>query len=174
AKAAGDGEAMPTDEPFLTALGYGLPPTAGWGMGIDRLAMFLTNTNNLKEVILFPAMKPETPIADTNAAKTATQANFDQTGDSIAKPAATESSTVAPEAPATANPAPVSNTTASEPEEISSNPTTSPADFPTPAESVHLTSDALHTPPRTGHEAATTQKSSGGSKSSRKKKGRKS
>ncbi|KAF7257554.1 hypothetical protein EG68_04621 [Paragonimus skrjabini miyazakii] len=63
AKAAGDGEAMPTDEQFLTALGYGLPPTAGWGLGIDRLTMFLTNTNNLKEVILFPAMKPEVPIA---------------------------------------------------------------------------------------------------------------
>ncbi|GAA35598.2 lysyl-tRNA synthetase class II [Clonorchis sinensis] len=175
AKAAGDGEAMPTDEPFLTALGYGLPPTAGWGMGIDRLAMFLTNTNNLKEVILFPAMKPETPIADTNAAKpTTTQANSDQTGDSLAKPAATESSTTAPEAPVTASPAPVSNPTASEPEKISSNPTTSPADFPTPAESAQLTSDALHTPPRTGHEADTTPKSSGGSKSSRKKKGRKS
>ncbi|KER23091.1 hypothetical protein T265_08946 [Opisthorchis viverrini] len=172
AKAAGDGEAMPTDEPFLTALGYGLPPTAGWGMGIDRLAMFLTNTNNLKEVILFPAMKPETPVADTNPAKTTTQANSDQTGDSLAKPAATESSTVAP---VTATPAPVSNTTASEPEKISPNRTTSPADFPTPAESAHLTSDpALHTPPRTGNEAATTPKSSGGSKSGKKKKGRKS
>ncbi|CAH8492513.1 unnamed protein product [Dicrocoelium dendriticum] len=69
AKAAGDGEAMPTDEQFLTALGYGLPPTAGWGLGIDRLTMFLTNTNNLKEVILFPAMKPEVPsqaqVSDT-------------------------------------------------------------------------------------------------------------
>lgn len=50
---------MVTDEQFLTALGYGLPPTAGWGLGIDRLTMFLTNTNNIKEVILFPAMKPE-------------------------------------------------------------------------------------------------------------------
>ncbi|CAH8604226.1 unnamed protein product [Schistosoma mattheei] len=58
-KAAGDAEAMVTDEQFLTALGYGLPPTAGWGLGIDRLTMFLTNTNNIKEVILFPAMKPE-------------------------------------------------------------------------------------------------------------------
>ncbi|TPP58525.1 Lysyl-tRNA synthetase [Fasciola gigantica] len=54
---------MPTDEQFLTALGYGLPPTAGWGIGIDRLTMFLTNTNNLKEVILFPAMKPEIQVA---------------------------------------------------------------------------------------------------------------
>ena len=40
------------------ALDYGLPPTAGWGMGIDRLTMFLTNQDNIKEVLLFPAMKP--------------------------------------------------------------------------------------------------------------------
>ncbi|XP_046364645.2 lysine--tRNA ligase-like isoform X1 [Haliotis rufescens] len=58
-KAAGDDEAMFVDENFCTALEYGLPPTAGWGMGIDRLAMFLTDSNNIKEVLLFPAMKPE-------------------------------------------------------------------------------------------------------------------
>jgi lysyl-tRNA synthetase, class II len=40
-------------------LEYGLPPTAGWGLGIDRLTMFLTGNYNIKEVILFPAMKPE-------------------------------------------------------------------------------------------------------------------
>uniref|UniRef100_A0A8D0G580 Aminoacyl-transfer RNA synthetases class-II family profile domain-containing protein n=1 Tax=Sphenodon punctatus TaxID=8508 RepID=A0A8D0G580_SPHPU len=57
-KAAGDDEAMSIDENFCTALEYGLPPTAGWGMGIDRLAMFLTDSNNIKEVLLFPAMKP--------------------------------------------------------------------------------------------------------------------
>ncbi|XP_003829594.4 lysine--tRNA ligase isoform X3 [Pan paniscus] len=59
AKAAGDDEAMFIDENFCTALEYGLPPTAGWGMGIDRVAMFLTDSNNIKEVLLFPAMKPE-------------------------------------------------------------------------------------------------------------------
>ncbi|XP_015729797.1 lysine--tRNA ligase isoform X1 [Coturnix japonica] len=59
AKAAGDDEAMFIDENFCTALEYGLPPTAGWGMGIDRLAMFLTDSSNIKEVLLFPAMKPE-------------------------------------------------------------------------------------------------------------------
>nr|XP_033798154.1 lysine--tRNA ligase isoform X1 [Geotrypetes seraphini] len=59
AKAAGDDEAMFIDENFCTALEYGLPPTAGWGMGIDRLVMFLTDSNNIKEVLLFPAMKPE-------------------------------------------------------------------------------------------------------------------
>lgn len=47
-KAAGDEEAMFIDENFCTALDYGLPPTGGWGMGIDRLAMFLTNHNNIK------------------------------------------------------------------------------------------------------------------------------
>lgn len=48
AKAEGDDEAMFIDETFCTALEYGLPPTAGWGMGIDRLAMFLTDSNNIK------------------------------------------------------------------------------------------------------------------------------
>uniref|UniRef100_A0A452UGK3 Lysine--tRNA ligase n=1 Tax=Ursus maritimus TaxID=29073 RepID=A0A452UGK3_URSMA len=59
AKAAGDDEAMFIDENYCTALEYGLPPTAGWGMGIDRVTMFLTDSNNIKEVLLFPAMKPE-------------------------------------------------------------------------------------------------------------------
>ncbi|KAG2469778.1 SYK ligase, partial [Polypterus senegalus] len=49
AKAEGDDEAMFIDENFCTALEYGLPPTAGWGMGIDRLAMFFTDSNNIKE-----------------------------------------------------------------------------------------------------------------------------
>eukprot|EP00745_Piridium_sociabile_P014049 TRINITY_DN206_c0_g1_i13.p1 TRINITY_DN206_c0_g1~~TRINITY_DN206_c0_g1_i13.p1 ORF type:complete len:179 (-),score=44.96 TRINITY_DN206_c0_g1_i13:1296-1832(-) len=58
-KAAGDDEAMYVDENFCTALEYGLPPTGGFGLGIDRLTMFLTDNNNIKEVLLFPAMKPE-------------------------------------------------------------------------------------------------------------------
>lgn len=58
-KAAGDDEAMFVDDNFCTALEYGLPPTAGWGMGIDRVCMFLTDSNNIKEVLFFPAMKPD-------------------------------------------------------------------------------------------------------------------
>ncbi|XP_054711588.1 lysine--tRNA ligase-like [Uloborus diversus] len=61
-KAAGDDEAQLVDENFCTALEYGLPPTGGWGMGIDRFVMLLTDTNNIKEVLCFPAMKPESNI----------------------------------------------------------------------------------------------------------------
>ncbi|XP_072765001.1 lysine--tRNA ligase isoform X2 [Anoplolepis gracilipes] len=60
-KEAGDEEAQVIDETFCTALEYGLPPTAGWGMGLDRLTMFLTDSNNIKEVLLFPLMKPDDP-----------------------------------------------------------------------------------------------------------------
>ncbi|CAF0739629.1 unnamed protein product [Didymodactylos carnosus] len=57
-KDAGDDEAQLIDENFCKALEYGLPPTGGWGLGIDRLTMLLTNSNNIKEVLLFPAVKP--------------------------------------------------------------------------------------------------------------------
>lgn len=57
-QSAGDNEAMIMDESFVTALEHGLPPTGGWGLGIDRLTMFLANKDNIKEVLLFPAMKP--------------------------------------------------------------------------------------------------------------------
>ncbi|KAJ7562551.1 hypothetical protein O6H91_03G073900 [Diphasiastrum complanatum] len=62
----GDDEAMPIDETFCTALEYGLPPTGGWGLGIDRVAMLLTDSQNIKEVLLFPAMKP---IEETQTVK---------------------------------------------------------------------------------------------------------
>ncbi|XP_065557852.1 lysine--tRNA ligase-like [Artemia franciscana] len=57
-RAAGDDEVQLVDENFLTALEYGLPPTGGWDMGIDRIAMFLTNSTNIKDVLFFPTMKP--------------------------------------------------------------------------------------------------------------------
>jgi len=57
-KAQGDDEAQPHDEGFCEALEYGLPPTGGWGLGIDRLCMFLTGNDSIREVLLFPAMKP--------------------------------------------------------------------------------------------------------------------
>ncbi|GES78123.1 Lysyl-tRNA synthetase [Rhizophagus clarus] len=57
-KEQGDDEAQLIDETFCTSLEYGLAPTGGWGMGIDRLTMFLTDSSNIKEVLLFPAMKP--------------------------------------------------------------------------------------------------------------------
>jgi len=59
AKSSGDDEAMLIDETFVQSLEYGLPPTGGWGLGVDRLTMLLADKNNIKEVLLFPAMKPE-------------------------------------------------------------------------------------------------------------------
>jgi len=63
-KEKGDDEAQFVDEDFVKSLEYGLPPTAGWGLGIDRLTMFLTDTSTIKEVLLFPAMKPNVDMTD--------------------------------------------------------------------------------------------------------------
>ena len=55
----GEEEAHPLDEAFIEALEYGMPPAAGAAIGIDRLAMFLTDTKNIREVVLFPTMRPK-------------------------------------------------------------------------------------------------------------------
>ena len=59
AKADGDDEAMGFDHAYIRALTYGMPPTAGAGMGIDRVVMLLTAKPSIREVILFPTMRPE-------------------------------------------------------------------------------------------------------------------
>ncbi len=57
-KASGDEDAMPMDYDYINAMEYGMPPISGWGMGIDRVVQLLTNSKNIKDVVMFPLMRP--------------------------------------------------------------------------------------------------------------------
>jgi lysyl-tRNA synthetase class 2 len=59
ARAQGDADTMDVDNDFLLCMEYGMPPISGWGMGVDRIVALLTNAANLREVVLFPLMRPE-------------------------------------------------------------------------------------------------------------------
>ena len=59
ARAAGDDEAMDVDEDYIVAMEHGMPPISGWGMGVDRIITLLTGQDNVRDVVLFPLMRPK-------------------------------------------------------------------------------------------------------------------
>jgi len=70
AKAAGDQEAMSMNEDYLEAMEHGMPPISGWGMGVDRLVTLLTKQDNLRDVVMFPLLKPLNRKTDVQMTKT--------------------------------------------------------------------------------------------------------
>jgi len=80
--AGGDEEAMPMDEDYLLCMEYGMPPISGWGLGFDRLVALLSDSENLRDVILFPLMRPlaSEPAYDERAAKQPAPAAEGETG----------------------------------------------------------------------------------------------
>ena len=63
-KANGDEEAMSIDNEYIRAMEYGMPPISGWGLGIDRFLQFLTNSDNIRDVVLYPLMKPRATMEE--------------------------------------------------------------------------------------------------------------
>ena len=63
-KAKGDEEAMSKDNEYIKAMEYGMPPISGWGLGIDRFLQFLTNSYNIRDVVLYPLLKKRENVED--------------------------------------------------------------------------------------------------------------
>lgn len=87
AKKRGDSDAHGKDEEFVMALEYGCPPCSGWGMGIDRIVALLTQQENLKDVVLFPLMKPETQREAPPSKKPVNQSTSQPASQSTNQPA---------------------------------------------------------------------------------------
>lgn len=75
-RSGGDVEAMPLDEDYLLAMEYGMPPISGWGMGIDRLCALLSGQDSLRDVVLFPLMRPERAAGDAGVDNSADVTDF--------------------------------------------------------------------------------------------------